>query len=273
MVQTPGSRSYGTAVLYHPPSSTNAGACWSPPHGLREDPHGVHIINELFKYAQDGMLEDRIYAVYVSPLKALANDINKNLEELAQMHELAQRKGIEFPKVRVGVRSGDTSPSKSRAAAHRRTVHHHPRIAGAGAGRPQVPGEVLPGGVRHRGREYTRCDSKRECLSITLEAAGLARAPSYIRIGLSATPGPHRGDRLPWWDARTVTFVPSSSSKCRPSAWTWRWSARRTGPPCRTRSSTRMWRPTGIWWREHQTTLIFTNTRSRDRAGGWLRRA
>ncbi|MGC8655642.1 MAG: ATP-dependent helicase [Thermoplasmata archaeon] len=68
------------------------------------------IINELFLLAKRGKLEDRIYCVYVSPLKALANDIHRNLEvPLEEIRELAISKGINIPKIRVGVRSGDTS--------------------------------------------------------------------------------------------------------------------------------------------------------------------
>ena len=37
------------------------------------------VINELYSNQLEGTLEDKIYAVYVSPLKALANDINRNL--------------------------------------------------------------------------------------------------------------------------------------------------------------------------------------------------
>ncbi|MGC8645691.1 MAG: ATP-dependent helicase [Thermoplasmata archaeon] len=68
------------------------------------------IINELFLLAKQNRLEDKIYCVYVSPLKALANDIHRNLEvPLAEIRELAARKGVDIPKIRVGVRSGDTS--------------------------------------------------------------------------------------------------------------------------------------------------------------------
>src|SRR3972149_3128495 len=48
------------------------------------------IINELYSMQLRGELEDKIYAVYISPLKALANDINRNLEQpLREMTELA----------------------------------------------------------------------------------------------------------------------------------------------------------------------------------------
>ena len=39
----------------------------------------LSILNELILLSSQGKLEERIYAVYVSPLKALANDINENL--------------------------------------------------------------------------------------------------------------------------------------------------------------------------------------------------
>ncbi|MEM0136565.1 MAG: ATP-dependent helicase, partial [Thermoplasmatales archaeon] len=68
------------------------------------------IINELFLLAKQNNLEDKIYCVYVSPLKALANDIHRNLEvPLEEIRDLAEKKGIHIPKIRVGVRSGDTS--------------------------------------------------------------------------------------------------------------------------------------------------------------------
>ncbi|MDD1743552.1 MAG: DEAD/DEAH box helicase, partial [Methanomassiliicoccales archaeon] len=70
----------------------------------------LSIINELFKYAKAGKLEEKIYCVYISPLKALANDINRNLEEpLREIAALAEKEHANMPKIRVGVRSGDTS--------------------------------------------------------------------------------------------------------------------------------------------------------------------
>tara|TARA_Y100000310_G_scaffold74141_1_gene70277 strand:- start:718 stop:3576 length:2859 start_codon:yes stop_codon:yes gene_type:complete len=69
----------------------------------------LSILNELVDSAEKGILENRIYAVYISPLKALNNDIEKNLlEPLKEMEELAGKKlGI-----KVGVRTGDTTPSE-----------------------------------------------------------------------------------------------------------------------------------------------------------------
>ncbi len=67
------------------------------------------IINELVQLASQDVLEDQIYCVYISPLKALGNDIERNLQEpLREMEALAgQKLGI-----RVEVRTGDTSSEK-----------------------------------------------------------------------------------------------------------------------------------------------------------------
>ncbi|MBR9683846.1 DEAD/DEAH box helicase, partial [Candidatus Woesearchaeota archaeon] len=67
----------------------------------------LSILNELIDSAEKGILEDKIYAVYISPLKALNNDIAKNLiEPLQEIEEIAGKKlGI-----RVAVRTGDTTP-------------------------------------------------------------------------------------------------------------------------------------------------------------------
>lgn len=64
------------------------------------------ILNELVDSAQKQILEDQVYAVYISPLKALNYDIEFNLlKPLAEMEELAGKKlGI-----RVAVRTGDTT--------------------------------------------------------------------------------------------------------------------------------------------------------------------
>ena len=37
------------------------------------------IIDSLVRHALDGTLEERVYCLYISPIKALANDIQKNL--------------------------------------------------------------------------------------------------------------------------------------------------------------------------------------------------
>jgi ATP-dependent Lhr-like helicase len=54
-------------------------------------------------------VENKIYAVYVSPLKALSNDIFVNLiTPLREIEELAKKKGVSMQPIRVGLRTGDT---------------------------------------------------------------------------------------------------------------------------------------------------------------------
>lgn len=53
--------------------------------------------------------------LYVSPLKALAVDVERNLRTpLAGLTRLAERQGLPAPQIRVGVRSGDTPPALRR---------------------------------------------------------------------------------------------------------------------------------------------------------------
>jgi len=65
------------------------------------------ILSYLINLAEKNELENKVYALYISPLKALSKDIEVNLNRpLKEMEELAGRKfGI-----RVGVRTGDTTP-------------------------------------------------------------------------------------------------------------------------------------------------------------------
>jgi ATP-dependent helicase Lhr and Lhr-like helicase len=80
-------------------------------------------IDRLIKRALDGALDERISVVYVSPLKALANDIAKNLQApLAEIYQLAGLEGLLLPSLRVAVRSGDT-PAHERQSMVRRPPH------------------------------------------------------------------------------------------------------------------------------------------------------
>ena len=77
-------------------------------------------LDGLVRGALDGGLDDRIQTVYVSPLKALSNDIQRNLAEpLAEISALAAEKGLPLAEIRAAVRTGDTSPSQRQAMAKR----------------------------------------------------------------------------------------------------------------------------------------------------------
>ena len=80
-------------------------------------------INGLVCKALEGGLTDRVEVLYVSPLKALGNDIQKNLEgPLAEITELALERGYLMPRIRTAVRTGDT-PAKDRVAMIKRPPH------------------------------------------------------------------------------------------------------------------------------------------------------
>src|SRR5499427_1646595 len=66
-------------------------------------------IDSLVRKALSGDLTDRTEILYVSPLKALGNDIQKNLEiPLGEIMALAGEKGLLMPPIRTAVRTGDT---------------------------------------------------------------------------------------------------------------------------------------------------------------------
>src|SRR5580765_6381260 len=73
-------------------------------------------IDRLFRLAAAGTLTDRTTVLYVSPLKALGNDIQKNLDApLAEILELATRQIPGVQQIRTAVRTGDTLMPDRRA--------------------------------------------------------------------------------------------------------------------------------------------------------------
>ena len=80
-------------------------------------------LDELFRLAADGSLPDETRVLYVSPLKALSNDVQKNLlTPLDQLRERSRASGLELPNIRVMVRTGDT-PAAERAAMVKKPPH------------------------------------------------------------------------------------------------------------------------------------------------------
>lgn len=81
------------------------------------------VIDRLFRQAATGELPDGLQVVYVSPLRALSNDMQRNLEgPLAEIQELATGYGLEIPKLRTGLRTGDT-PAYERAKLTKNPPH------------------------------------------------------------------------------------------------------------------------------------------------------
>ncbi|MBW3018309.1 ATP-dependent helicase, partial [Candidatus Woesearchaeota archaeon] len=151
----------------------------------------LSILNELVNLADAGNLQDRVYCVYVSPLKALNNDIFINLTEpLKEIKEIAKKHGKDID-IRVAVRTGDTS-----AYEKTKMLKNPPHIL---VTTPESLAIVLSSSRFSNlltqlwwvvvDEIHSLAENKRGVhLSISLER--LQRLSDYTRIGLSATISP-----------------------------------------------------------------------------------
>lgn len=151
-------------------------------------------ISMLIEEAEKHKLEDRVYVLYVSPLRALNNDIRRNLEEpLSEIYELAEKKGIDLQKIRIAVRTGDTESSEKQ-----KQLKHPPHIL---ITTPETLSIVLssPKFSRRLSRirfliideVHSIAENKRGShLSISLERLRRIQEEKSTRIGLSATIAP-----------------------------------------------------------------------------------
>ncbi|HLC22240.1 MAG TPA: ATP-dependent helicase [Candidatus Nanoarchaeia archaeon] len=147
------------------------------------------ILNELIDSSEKGILEDKVYCVYVNPLKALSNDIEFNLK--TPLKEMEQFAGKELG-IRIAVRTGDTTPAEKQ-----KMLVHVPHILVC---TPETLAILLSSRrfVDHlrnvqwfvMDEVHALAENKRGVhLSLTLER--LQRlSPGMCRIGLSATVAP-----------------------------------------------------------------------------------
>src|SRR5690348_9092001 len=67
-------------------------------------------LDSLVRRALDGRLDERTRIIYVSPLKALGADVDRNLQApLRGIEETAVRLGRLLPPIRTALRTGDTT--------------------------------------------------------------------------------------------------------------------------------------------------------------------
>ncbi len=149
----------------------------------------LSILNELIDSSEKGILENKVYCVYISPLKALSNDISVNLiEPLKEMEKIAKKK----LGVRVAVRTGDTTPYE-----RQKMLDKVPHIL---ITTPESLAIMLTSiKFRELLRNVEWCivdevhalaENKRGVhLSLSLERLNLL-SPSMTRVGLSATISP-----------------------------------------------------------------------------------
>src|ERR1700757_1740574 len=151
-------------------------------------------IDSLVRQGIEGALPDETQVVYVSPLKALSNDIQRNLEApLAGISGELQAQGLPCPEIRAWVRTGDT-PAAEREKARRRPPHivvTTPEslyiLLGSESGRQMlkttrtvIVDEIHALAPNKRGAH----------LALSLERLGALCGGHLLRVGLSATQKP-----------------------------------------------------------------------------------
>ncbi len=154
----------------------------------------LSAIDSLLREALDGPLPDEVRVVYVSPLKALSNDVQKNLSEpLAEIRAGLPALGLPDIEVRAQLRTGDTPASERQAM-----VERPPHIL---VTTPESLYLIL---TSQRAREMLRSvrtvivdeihavarDKRGSHLALTLERLQALAERPIQRIGLSATQKP-----------------------------------------------------------------------------------
>ena len=235
----------------------------------------LNTIDSLVRQGVDAPLPDETQVLYVSPLKALSNDIRKNLSEpLDGIREALEAMNIEPPEVRVLVRTGDTKASE-RAAMVKRPPHIlvttpeslYILLTSAG-GRKML--ETVRTVIVDEIHAVAR-DRRGAHLALSLErldALVTARAPSRpVRIGLSATQRPIEEMARFLIGAGRVT--PDGAPDCaivdEGHARTLDLGLELPSEPMTAVMSNETWEEVydrlAALIRENRTTLVFTNTR------------
>jgi len=83
----------------------------------------LSAIDDLVRLGVEGKLDDSTHVIYVSPLKALSNDVQRNLQVPLEGIQ-AELKALDLPEVNIRtlVRTGDT-PASERTAMTKRPPH------------------------------------------------------------------------------------------------------------------------------------------------------
>ncbi len=228
-------------------------------------------ISMLIELAERKELEDRVYVVYVSPLRALNNDIRRNLEEpLREIYELAEEKGIELQDVRLAVRTGDTD-SKERSRQLRKPPHiliTTPETLAIVLSSPKFSEKLRKVRYLIVDEVHALAENKRGVhLTLSMERLENLQEEKMIRIGLSATIAPLdevaaflvgydvERERPRECSTADVTFAkPLDIKVISPVTDFFSTTAEET--------SEKLYETIAELVRKSKTTLIFTNTRS-----------
>ncbi|MBF8747609.1 DEAD/DEAH box helicase [Pseudomonas monteilii] len=224
------------------------------------------VLDELFRQglAHGGELPARTQVVYVSPLKALSNDIRLNLQApLEGIGQVLTEQGLPAPHITTAVRTGDT-PQKERAAMRKLAPHilvTTPEslyvLMGSASGRQGLADvrTVIVDEI------HALAGNKRGChLALTLERLQSLCGRPLRRIGLSATQRPvERVAQFLVGQQRPCAIVDVGHARQRDLA------IEVPPVPLGAVMATDVWNLVydrlAALAREHRTTLVFVNTR------------
>src|SRR6516162_9082842 len=225
-------------------------------------------IDDLVRQGLDGGLQDETQVIYVSPLKALSNDIQKNLDApLSGIRAALRAQGLGDVEIRTWVRTGDTP-----AGERQRMVRRPPHIV---VTTPESLYVLLGSDAGRRMLATTRtvivdeihalASNKRGShLALSLERLSRLCGDRLLRIGLSATQKPiEEVSRFLVGAAGAGEFAPviidSGHRRTRNLA------LEVPDSPLEAVMSAEVWdqvyRRMADLIREHRTTLVFVNTR------------
>ncbi len=227
------------------------------------------ILSELFKMGEKGRLRDSVYCIYISPLKALDNDVKKNLMvPLVEIRKIAEEMGVDLPEVRIAVRTGDVPPEEKQ-----RQLRNPPHIL---ITTPESLAILLNAPKFSSHLKTVRwvvvdeihelANNKRGIhLSLSLERLRELVDRDFTRIGLGATLHP-----LKEAARYLVGYENGAERSCRvvDVSWYKPYDLRLLCPvedlihASAEELNRELYRLLDRLIREHKTTLIFTNTRS-----------
>ncbi len=146
------------------------------------------VLSDLMNMSLANQLEEKVYCIYVSPLRALNNDIYRNLNE--PLSEIYSDLSIDVKKITVGIRTGDTPTSE-----RQKHIAHPPNIL---VTTPESLAILLnsPRFMENlKDLKYFIIDELHELannkrgvhLSLSIERLAEAVGHDFIRIGMGAT--------------------------------------------------------------------------------------
>ncbi|MBP1912518.1 ATP-dependent helicase [Thermococcus stetteri] len=230
----------------------------------------LSAINELILLGKEGKLEDKIYVLYVSPLRALNNDIKRNLEgPLAEIKEVAKELGYELPEIRVGIRTSDTS-SYQKSKMVKKPPHiliTTPESLAIALNAPKFSERLKTVKYVIIDEVHALAENKRGShLALSIERLQEMAENEFVRIGLSATIHPLE-------EVAKFVFGFNDDGTPRPGLIVDVSFAKQTEIKVESVVEDLIYTDAGTLSdalynrlaeliREHRTTLIFTNTRS-----------